>query len=921
MAPVLWCRVGAWAAGGVLAVSTLAGQAVVTYTDLSPSRSSLDATNPNGASSGRINGLARSPNGTDFYAASEWGGLYKSTDRGRTWYHLAGHVPMVTWDVAVDPTHANRVFATSFYDGRTSSIAAINISADGGATWTHPPSAAPPVGFCLDAARRDNPSAFGIAIDPANTGHVVVGTNCGLAISTDAGVTWSYVDPTPADGADDIWDVVVHDGGTIDVCGDDGHRRSTDGGITFTTATTSPAPSGRCSIVVSPDEADVLVVVVGTTIYESDDGGNSWPNTLTNLNPQGRVSFVASNKRAGSDWDLWFGDVWLNRATCTTPMAGAGGRRCPANAWSADLSVSAGAHVDAGTIVFAPGVSTDACPVLFSSDGGVYRNTTIVSPACHTPTWEQPDQTPHALWLMSMAGVGQAGAGAEDLYFGAQDNGSYVTRDGDQPTPAWANQDIGDIFDVIGSVTRSLLTLCCYVNPPMIRLSVRSPGLTGGGPLGTYPPGSLPYSDQPDGLAFLGGESYGALTTSGVFVTPDITATPVVWNQLGAASSPVGCHSLMLAEAAGVRSYFALCGGGTSDDQNSLWRFSGTTAGGTWSPVSSPMGVGGFGIAALDPHDPDHMIASYLRANLDPAMVMTTDGGVTWNPLPALDARMSGGGVFRLRNVRGPSAFTNFSGYQMPTLVAFDPFNSATIVAGGAESGVFLSVDGGSTWEQLTDPISPQTSGIPHLPRPRYAYFTHDGSTLFAPVLSVFLGTQGRGVWRITRTNPPTIVDVCGPRVHGCREPEMLPERVVLDCRAFALCRFADPLPRNCAVKYPCPGCDAGGLCPPLYHLVFEDLDPDRWEFGVFDREGILMPATVARLKRGVVVSFQPAKELYRERTIGDYRLVIARTGEAARQRYTMRARVFVGEYPFDERGQLRKGVRVRPGGPPPIRP
>jgi hypothetical protein len=34
-----------------------------------------------------------------------------------------------------------------------------------------------------------------------------------------------------------------------------------------------------------------------------------------------------------------------------------------------------------------------------------------------------------------------------------------------------------------------------------------------------------------------------------------------------------------------------------------------------------------------------------------------------------------------------------------------------------------------------------------------------------------------------------------------------------------------------------------------------------------------------------------------------------------------MRARVFVGEYPFDARGELRKGARVRPGGPPPLRP
>ena len=50
-------------------------------------------------------------------------------------------------------------------------------------------------------------------------------------ISTDAGQTWDFVDPTPGDGGGlDVYDVIVHNGGIIDVCGQDGHQRSTDGG-------------------------------------------------------------------------------------------------------------------------------------------------------------------------------------------------------------------------------------------------------------------------------------------------------------------------------------------------------------------------------------------------------------------------------------------------------------------------------------------------------------------------------------------------------------------------------------------------------------------------------------------------------------------------------------------------------------------
>ena len=117
--------------------------------DVNPSRSTN--TDPDGASGGRVNALGRATNGSAFYAASEWGGLYKSIDSGQTWAHLDGHVPTVTWDVEVSRVNAQRVYATSLYDGRVSSIAGINVSNDGGVTWTHPATATPAAGFCATA--------------------------------------------------------------------------------------------------------------------------------------------------------------------------------------------------------------------------------------------------------------------------------------------------------------------------------------------------------------------------------------------------------------------------------------------------------------------------------------------------------------------------------------------------------------------------------------------------------------------------------------------------------------------------------------------------------------------------------------------------------------------------------------------------
>ena len=534
-----------------LAASTVYAQMTVVVRDISPDQSGLDATNPNGASGGRVNGLGvdRSTPARS-YAASEWGGLFRSNDNGLTWTHLAGHVPTATWDVEVDPTNSNRVYATSFYDGRVNSRAGINVSTDGGATWTRPPSATPPVGFCT-ALRRTEPSAFGISIDPANANRVFIGTNCGLAVTTNAGVTWNFIDPTPATGAQTVWDVVVHHGGIIDTCGDDRHRRSTDGGATWTTATGPPGtllPSGRCSLTVSPDEDYVLFAVSGTTISESDNGGQSWQNNYPNPSSQGRIPFVATNQRAGATYDLWFGDVSLHRATCTTPNPAApgGAQRC--NASTAWANETTGAHNDSGDIAFAPGAANDACPILFSSDGGIYRNLTTASPGCHNPNWEQPNVTPHALWNYSFSGFAQPGAAAEHLYFGNQDTGTFGAVNGGATPVTWTNSRCCDGFDVAGDANRSLQAVCCCSsvppNPPcprLTRLFINGTGLSGTATeIGatSYPPGNLRRFEHLESILNFGPDDYIIATATGVFMTLNVGASPIAWTQLGAASTP-----------------------------------------------------------------------------------------------------------------------------------------------------------------------------------------------------------------------------------------------------------------------------------------------------------------------------------------------------------------------------------------------
>jgi photosystem II stability/assembly factor-like uncharacterized protein len=326
----------------LVAVSLLLGnalpvQASSTSTDVNPDVSNnADA---DAATGGRVNGLAVAPNSNAVvYAASEYGGLWKSTNSGNNWSRLNNHLPTRAWDVLVDPANANRVYATSWYDGRITSTSGIQVSTDAGANWSHPATATPTGLGCNNALNQ--PFGYGIAVRPDAQNEVYIGTQCGLARSTDSGATWAHLDPEAvATAADTVWDVNVQAGGPtgqgiIDVCGQKRHFRSTDGGATWTGGSAG-LPAGRCSIAVSPDETYVLFVYASdNNIYESDDGGVSWTSLGSpEQRRQGRVPFVVTNQRADTGgnnvFDLWTSDVRLFRTSCTTPNPAAvgGGNR------------------------------------------------------------------------------------------------------------------------------------------------------------------------------------------------------------------------------------------------------------------------------------------------------------------------------------------------------------------------------------------------------------------------------------------------------------------------------------------------------------------------------------------------------------------------------------------------------------------
>jgi hypothetical protein len=742
--------------------------------------------NPNGSTGGRVNHMAADPITNDvFYLASEYGGLFRSGDGGLTWNHLDGHVPSIGWDVEVDPTNPARVYATSWYDGRVESIAGINVSTDSGMTWSHPATGyplsslegtaqdnTPDAGYsCINS--RTEPSAFGISIAPTGAGPVVVGTRCGVAISNDGGATWTFRDPNPATGgANVIWDAFVHPGGTtIDVCGVGGHFRSTDGGITWAGGT-GGLPSGRCSISVSPDESYVLFVVASNNnVYESDNAGATWTSLGSN-GAQGRIPFIVTNQRADvgpvNRFDVWYADTQLFRGACTTPtpMAMGGERRCPnASTWSNNQS---GAHWDGGDLLFdtedADGI--DACPVLFSSDGGVHTRT---GGTCEAPVWSRSNVGYHGTWLWTMDGSNDAASeAAEYLYYGMQDNGTMVTSNAGATPPTWINPRCCDTFDVLAGPTWSLATTCCFSPGRSNHLQLAGRGYVGEAQVTSYPAGDIPGFTWGHRLAGFGGNRVAVITTAGVFFTDDITARPIVWNPMTALPTgiPGGPCSIRSATDGVTPTFFVQTNQCTGRGPDRLYRMDGTN--GMWTRIDNVDGNNrGIGIFAADPTDPSRLYISYNprgQGGDRPSMQWSADRGVSWHTDLELDDMMTAGDVFKYLTTQGPStnrggAGAAFQGYAQPLLLAWSAEDPGVLVAGGVDSGVFLSLDAGANWSIVTDPLNPSTSGVAHLPRPRYAYFDTEPAGGFA----VYIGTQGRGVWRLVFTPPSA--DAGGPYV------------------------------------------------------------------------------------------------------------------------------------------------------------
>jgi photosystem II stability/assembly factor-like uncharacterized protein len=254
-----------------------------------------------------------------FYIGAVDGGVWKTTDAGRTWQPIFDAEPTQSIGaIAVAPSDPNVVYVASGEGLQRPDLSVGNgiyRSADGGHSWSR-------------GGLADGQQIPDLAVDPRDPNRVfaaVLGhpygpsAERGIYRSTDGGLSWQrvlYKDENTGGSAvaiDPAHPEVVYAAlwearlgpweDRNDFNGNGGGLfKSTDGGTSWKPLTAGlPADLAQIDVAIAPSEPQRLYAVVGTTepgeyssaaglgVYRSDDGGEHWTRITTDPRPALRI--------------------------------------------------------------------------------------------------------------------------------------------------------------------------------------------------------------------------------------------------------------------------------------------------------------------------------------------------------------------------------------------------------------------------------------------------------------------------------------------------------------------------------------------------------------------------------------------------------------------------------------------------------
>ena len=695
---------------------------------------------------GRVHAITVHPTDPNrMFISCSWGGMWKTADNTARWTYVHGLRTLFARDIVYSPD-GNTLVATIMRDNQVVNGGGIYVSRDDGATWSRPTTAIPPAST-RTLART---GAWGVSFAPDIAGRIYAGTDYGVAMSSDNGVTWNHtaLDPTGPRHDDRLQDAAF----SLLALPGDRAIATTRRGV-FMKAPNSSTwtrirngnfgfADGFKMLDVSPLDADKVFILQNyNTLLLFEVASNTFTTlTLPGGNSRGpfvRVSLSAAGPNA---IDIWVGaGVKLLKVTRNSI---ADVRTTVSTDWR-QLHRAEGLHDDSGHL----GLDGNKRPVLYGSDGGVFRpanaDATMWTHAAlsgsRLNSYQMTDLTASTAFASA-----NTTARTTALHFATQDNGLWASTD-DGAT--WPNSDCAEGYHVraraeaplTSDVTVGYGKVGCGPSGAMFsdfaftnQRAVPDVDPTGApltlleSPFFVAPgkwvrirraPGSNPeiFVSDNNGLNWRKRAEV-SLTFMGVFVPSTVVASgaPVLYipfrgEQTTADGRPRdGLIRLDDPFGAGIRNF--------SDSDLIYLPNDGSL--GTRSTEFDWQSV-----FAVDPRDSRFLIAPDI---INCVVKVSADGGATWSTDTALTDLVLD---------QGRLIMYDDESHMQVTHIRYDPFNSNRILVGTRDAGIIRSYDHGSRWRKI---------GISE----RALYVT--GFGFKSSGLPVYASTYGRGLWKIT---------------------------------------------------------------------------------------------------------------------------------------------------------------------------
>lgn len=697
---------------------------------------------------GRANTIAVNPSDNRImFVASESGGLFKTTDGGIHWGHVAlgayytSAVAYVTSDILL--ATANDLFSAGNDGG------GIWRSSDGGFTWSHIANPPTPVG----AAWRFKANEISIAPD---TGHIYVATSFGVSKSTDQGQTWTVETPF---GIFEATSVAAQKGNVVIASTFDlrpsiqNVARSDDGGANWAPTNFPVRVFDLHALAASPLDGKTFYAYGYPDFFVSEDGGATWSRIVPGFSPGacppvdccGGIGFVKPVAMP-TGLTLWLGNR-CHVAKLVAPKISGTSRFD----YSGQMILSTVDHWDSRDMAFRTLAPDTGTPILLATDGGVHR----------TPdgglTWMLTGSGGggyNALEIAEVKGQWIDNAAKYDLYIAVQDNGIWASGDGGLTWPRDPNGNApggneGDYIEMqkhVPSPADSVVTVnACGACTNQMGGRVFSK--TFGAPFSGIhqwpdPPGDVVGHPTIVGKSFhdQGVDASGGFL-KGFAATHDLGSS---WTQYAIVPEDHGDHmDIPKLSQIGIAHQniilpvqYQAIRVGMDANQNEIVHLVRLTKNlfGTAATVYYPAmnGFRSIGLTppdpwmwyrafGVDPKDSQHLIAPDVIGG---KIMESHDGGDNWSEIPGLTSLITDAGRFH----------SNSGVFPFASHVSFFSDDPNSVAIGTQQNGLFVSTDRGVTWSKV--PNSERATAIT--------------SVAWMSATDAFVSTLGRGLWKLT---------------------------------------------------------------------------------------------------------------------------------------------------------------------------